>query len=296
MFTKIGKNFEYYTILSEIRAMYRNGIGYILVSSFSFSLMNLCVKYLEDIPTHQIVFFRSVVTFIITASIIFYRGIPFFGNQINWLLVRGLAGATSLFLFFYTIKYMPIASAVTIQQLSPIFTLLLAVTFLGEKIKSLQWILFAIAFGGAVMVKGFDPRVSWFMLLLGILSAFFAGVAYNAIIKCKHTEHPLTLVMYFPMVALPITGIWCFFEWQNPNVSEWIILILSGLFTQIGQVTMTKALITGKPSVIVPFKYLGIVYALIYGFFLFSESFTPIVLLGIGLIVFSVITNAFVGK
>jgi len=187
------------------------------------------------------------------------------------------------------------ATAVTIQQLSPIFTILLAVFFVGEKVKKIQWLLFLVAFAGAVIVKGFDPRISWFHFSLGVLSAFFAGVAYNAIIKCKHTEHPLTLVMYFPMIALPITGVWCFFDWKTPEGNEWIFLLLSGIFTQIGQVCLTKALITGKPSVIVPFKYLGIVLALIYGFFLFSESFTLVVLLGIGLIVSSVISNAIIG-
>lgn len=250
---------------------------------------------MDNIPTHEIVFFRSAITFIITATIILRNKIPFWGNQINWLIVRGAAGATALTLFFYTIKLIPIATAITIQNLSPIFTVILAVIFLGEKVKKLQWLFFVIAFGGVLIIKGFDPRVSWTYLGLGILSAFLSGVAYNAIIKCKDTEHPLTLVMYFPLVAIPITGIWCFYEWKTPNFNEAILLLIAGLLTQIAQVAMTRALHIGKPSVVIPFKYLGILYALIYGFILFNETFSGYVIFGIFLILFGLLANAFIG-
>ncbi len=276
--------------------MLRNGITYILVSTFCFSLVNVCVKYLENIPTAEIVFFRSLVTFIITALLILRIGIPFWGNQIRWLLLRGAAGAVSLTLFFYTIKLMPIGTAVTIQFLSPIFTILLGIYFLGEKVKKLQWIFFILAFIGVIVVKGFDPRISWIYLGMGILSAFFSGVAYNAIVKCKYTEHPLTLVMYFPLVAIPITGIWCLFEWKTPNSEEWILLLIAGLLTQIAQVCMTKALHLGKSSVIIQFKYLGIIYALTYGFLFFNETYSITVIMGIILIVAGVVTNAIIGK
>jgi RarD protein len=276
--------------------MLRNGIAYILVSTFCFSLVNVCVKYLENIPTAEIVLFRSLVTFIITATLILRIGIPFWGNQIRWLLLRGAAGAVSLTLFFYTIKLMPIGTAVTIQFLSPIFTIILGIYFLGEKVKKLQWIFFILAFIGVIVVKGFDPRISWIYLGMGILSAFFSGVAYNAIVKCKYTEHPLTLVMYFPLVAIPVTGIWCLFEWKTPNQEEWILLLLAGLLTQIAQVCMTKSLHLGKSSVIIPFKYLGIIYALTYGFLFFNETYSITVIMGIILIVVGVVTNAIIGK
>ena len=77
--------------------------------------------------------------------------------------------------------------------------------FLFEKFNKCQCLFFLIAFGGLIIVKGFDPMISWLYLGMGVLSALFSGVAYNAIVKCKYTEHPLTLVMYFPLVALPIT-------------------------------------------------------------------------------------------
>ena len=276
--------------------MLRNGIGYILVSTFCFSLVNVCVKYLENVPTVEIVFFRSIVTFVITAFLILQLGIPFWGNQKKWLLLRGAAGAVALTLFFYTIKLMPIGTAVTIQFLSPIFTILLGIYFLGEKVKKLQWFFFILAFIGVIVVKGFDPRISWIYLGMGILSAFFSGVAYNAIVKCKHTEHPLTLVMYFPLVAIPFTGIWCLFEWKTPNSEEWLLLLIAGLLTQIAQICMTKSLHMGKSSVIIPFKYLGIIYALIYGILFFNESYSITVIIGIILISVGVITNAIIGK
>lgn len=276
--------------------MFHNGILHIIVSTLCFAIINLCVKYMDEIPTNEIVFFRSIITFIITSLLIYQKKIPFFGVQKNWLLVRGAAGATALTLFFYTIKVMPIATATTIQYLSPIFTILLAVLFFGDKVKNIQWILFIISFGGVLLVKGFDPRVSWYFLGLGVLSAFFSGIAYNAIIKCKNTDHPLTMVLYFPLVAIPVMGIWCLYEWKNPNLQEWFLLITAGVLTQIAQVNMTKALLKGKTSVIVPFKYLGTIYALIYGAILFNEYLSIGAIMGILLILAGLITNAFIGQ
>jgi drug/metabolite transporter (DMT)-like permease len=273
-----------------------NGIYYVLISTFCFSLVNYQVKYLPDIPAHEIVFFRSLVTFIISAFIIIRLRILFFGNQVKWLTLRGFAGAASLLLFFTTIKEMPLATATTIQYLSPIFTVMLATQMNNERIKPIQWFLFVLSFSGIVLIKGFDARVSYLMLTLGVASAFLSGIAYNAIVKCRTTEHPLTLVMYFPLVALPVTGFWCFFEWKTPQGVEWLILLNMGVLTQIAQVCLTRALHLERASIIIPFKYLGIIYALLFGYFSYNETFEWQSLLGITIVVAGILINTLVGN
>lgn len=201
---------------------------------------------------------------------------------------------TALFLFFLTIKEMPLASATTIQYISPIFTVLLATQLLREKVRPIQWLLFFVAFIGVLMIKGFDERVSYFYLGIGVVSAFISGIAYNAIMKCRETDHPITVVLYFPMIATPIMGTACItVEWVMPIGYEWLLLLLLGIFTQIAQIYMTKALHADHSSRIMPFKYFGVIYALVIGFFFFNEELPWLSFLGIAIVISAVILNSF---
>ncbi len=214
------------------------------------------------------------------------------GYNHKWLLIRGFSGATALFLFFLTIKHMPLASATTIQYISPIFTVLLATQMQGEKVRPLQWLFFLLAFVGVFVIKGFDDRISFLYLGIGICSALISGLAYNAIMKCRQTDHPITVVFYFPLIATPITGLACLtIEWVTPTGIEWFLLIVLGVFTQFAQYYMTKALHADHSSRIMPFKYFGVLYALGIGFLFFGETLPYMSLLGIGLVLIGVILN-----
>lgn len=262
-----------------------------LVSTIAFSLMQLCVKFLEHLPTHELILFRSLISLLLSLSVLLPKGINPLGNNRKFLLLRGIFGVTALSLFFITLQNIPLASAVTIQYLSPIFTAVIAIFVLGEKMKKVQWLFFLLAFIGVAMLKGFDERVSLFYFGLGILSAFFAGAAYNCIRLVKDTDHPLVVVLYFPMVATPIMLVLSYYEWVMPNGWDWALILLLGVFTQIGQVFMTKALQTEKANLVASLKYLGSIYALAYGYFIFDETYGLLSLLGIVLILLGVILN-----
>ncbi len=275
--------------------MQYRGIIYILLSSLTYAFVNLCVKYLQHIPTHEIVFFRSVISLAICVFWSKRLGLNLFGHNRKWLLIRGFAGMTALFLFFVTIKQMPLASATTIQYMSPVFTVLLATQMMGEKVRPIQWLFFVIAFGGILMIKGFDERVSYLYLGIGLASAFISGIAYNAIMKCRTTDHPITVVMYFPLIATPIMGTACVtVDWVMPEGYEWLILLGLGVFTQIAQIYMTKALHADHSTTIMPFKYIGVIYALMIGFFFFDERLPWLSIGGILIVLLAVIANTIV--
>lgn len=262
-----------------------------LISTAAFSLMQLCVKYLSHLPTHELILFRSIISLVLSLGYILPKGINPLGNNRKFLLLRGVFGVTALSLFFITVQNIPLASAVTIQYLSPIFTAIIAIFILGEKMRKVQWLFFLVAFLGIGLLKGFDDRVSLFYLILGILSAFFAGAAYNCIRMVKDTDHPLVVVLYFPMVATPIMLVLSYFNWVSPVGWEWAIILLLGIFTQIGQVFMTLALQLEKANIVASLKYLGSLYALAYGYFLFDETYDWISLVGILLILSGVLLN-----
>lgn len=270
------------------------GVHYILLSTVFFSIVNLFVKLLPHISVSELVFFRSAISLVICIFLIKQLKIPFWGNNIPWLVIRGVLGAAGLTLFFFTLKAMPFASATTLQYLSPIFTVVFAMFLFKERVEPFRWILFFISFVGVVLIKGLDGKIGSTEITMGVLSAALSGAAYNAIIKCKHTDHPLTIVMYFPLISTPVMAVWCLFEWTTPTGWDWIMLLIIGVFTQLAQVCMTKALHSDKSSKIVPFKYLGSIYALLYGYFIFFEELAWINLIGILLILIGVSANALV--
>lgn len=258
------------------------------------------IEGLQRYPTHELVFFRSLISFSISFVIIRYRKLPLLGNNRKWLFVRGTSGMIALTLFFFTLHHLPLAIASTLQYLSPIFTVLIAGYLFGEAIGKWQYVCSLVSFAGVALV-GFnggtgsmdlsDTDTLW--ILLGILSSFLSGIAYNAVVRLRNTEEPINIVIYFPMLALPVTGIWCLFDFTVPSGIEWFLLLSIGILTQIAQVLLTRALMFGKTGAVVPFQYLGAIYALLSGWFLFDEQLNTLALSGILLILTGVIVNAF---
>ncbi len=283
-----------------------------LLSSLSFAVVNLMVKILtnsyqlfptiQDYPPYELVFFRSIISLTISLAIIKHKGIPLFGNNKKWLLIRGIFGATALLMFFYTLKNLPIAIATTVQYLSPVFTVIMAIFINHQKVKPIQWLFFLIAFSGVVFIgfgKSNDARIIiepiW--LILGVVSAMFSGVAYNAIIKCKATDEPITIVMYFPLVATPIMFfIMLYNGYVFPKGYEWGLLLLIGVFTQIAQIFMTKAFHFADASKVTPIKYLGAIYAVMIGYFIFDETLSLYMSVGVALILTGVLLNTLLVK
>ncbi len=255
------------------------GVQYIIIATLFFTLMNIGVKYLQNIPAYEIVFFRALVSLVVCYAMVTRQKIYPWGNDKKNLLLRGIFGTSGLLMYFYTIQQMPLASAVTIQYLSPIFTIIIAGFMLKEYPRPIQWLFFLLSFSGVLMIKGFDPRILPLDVVIGVAAAICSGFAYNFIRKLKDSDHPLVVVLYFPLVTVPIVGSYTLFHWVTPEPFEWLILILIGLATTVAQIFMTKAYQLEKAANVSNFNYLGSVYALLVGYFLFGEV---IGLLGLG--------------
>lgn len=292
------------------------GILYIVLSGLSFLVVNFLVKIMgtgpeqlllpgtQKIPAHELVLARSIISFIISFAILKNRGLSILGNNRKWLLVRGTSGMIALTIFFYSIHYLPLAIASTVQYLAPVFTVVFALLFLKEKVLKLQWLFIIIAFIGVALISfnnllsdgKSEVLINYTWLGLGIVSAAFSGIAYAAIVKLKATDTPMNIVIYFPMLSIPIMSLWCLFDFVLPKGKEWLILIIIGIFTQIAQVLLTKALHEDKASVITPFQYLGAIYAAFVGYFVFDERLSFLVYIGISCILIGVVFNAIVPK
>lgn len=271
--------------------MLSRGVQYMLWATFVFALMNVAVKMVDHIPAMEVIFFRSIVSLIMSGVALKAQKVYLFGNNKKVLLLRGAAGSLGLILFFTTIQNTPLASAVTLMFLSPIFTAILGIWIVKEQVRWLQWVFFAISFGGIMIIQGFDVRVSPIMALIGIGAALSSGVAYNMIRKLKTSEHPLVIVFYFPLVSLPITLVYLFFDWVPPVGTDWLILIVVGVLTQIAQYFLTKAYQAEELSKVANIQFIGILYALGFGWVLFDESFNLETYLGMTMVLIGVILN-----
>ena len=262
-----------------------------LLATLIFTCMNVLVKLVPHIPAIEIIFFRSVISLVMSYAVLKSQEVPVFGNNKKLLLMRGGTGALALVCYFITLQNIPLASAVTLQYLSPVFTTILGIFLVKEKVSPLQFLFFALAFVGVFVIKGIDPRVTNLYLLLGIGAGFFAGLAYNIIRKLNTTEHPLVIVFYFPLVTLPLTGMYVWMNWVQPQGIEWLYLGLIGVLTQFAQYFMTKAYQLEELNKVASLNYIGIIYALAFGYLVFEESFHPLSYLGMLLVLLGVLLN-----
>jgi drug/metabolite transporter (DMT)-like permease len=269
----------------------RKSAQHMIIAGILFSLMNVSVKLIPHIPAIEIILFRSVFTLVFTFILIRRIQIPLFGNNKKLLILRGVAGSVGLMTFFYTLQNIPLASAVTINYLAPIFTTLLGIFIVKEKVKLKQVLYFGLSFVGVVIIEGFDPRISPIDLSIGLLSAFSMGVAYNVIRKLNTTEHPLVIMFYFPFITIPIAAIASYFLWVTPKGIDWLILLLISLLTQFAQYFMTLAYQNAQLSKVASLSYIGIIYALAFGFFIFDETFELMAYIGMGLVLSGVFLN-----
>ena len=186
------------------------------LSTLSFFLANVFVKQVAHIPAMETVFFRCIVATVFCVWGLRRAKASLIGSNHLMLLLRGMFGTTALYFFFVTLQQMPIASAQTIQYLSPIFTATIAIFVLKEAVRPTQWFFYAIAFSGVLLIEQFDSRIELKYLIFGIISAFCSGMAYNLVRSLRGKEHPLTVVLHFQLTGAVVGAISLFFAFEMP--------------------------------------------------------------------------------
>lgn len=259
------------------------------LSTLAFFLANACVKQVAHIPAMETVFFRCVAASTLCLVGLYRAKADPVGSNHLYLLLRGVFGTIALFCFFLTLQQMPLASAQTIQYLSPIFTAVIAIIVLSESVKIAQWAFYAISFSGVLLIQQFDERISPFYLAIGIFSAFCSGVAYNLVRSLRGKEHPLTVVLHFQLVGTVVGFVSLFFEWKMPIGVDWIYLLLVGVFSQLGQIFLTNALQRERIAGVAIINYTGLVYAVSVGWIVFGEEHSLIAFAGMLLVVLGVL-------
>lgn len=264
-----------------------------LLSTLAFAVMNVFLKKVSQLPAMEIVFFRCLVSLVLCLYVLRTEKIDWRGTNRNLLVARGIFGTLALYTFFVTLRDMPLGTAVTIQYLSPIFTTIIAIFLLHEKVKIPQWFFFALSFSGVIIMKGFNTDIPMSAFAIGIVSAVCSGFAYNMVRRLRGKEHTMVVVLHFQIVGVLVGCLFTLFNWEQPSALEGIYLLLIGLCTQIGQVHLTKALQLEKMANVTILNYLGILYALFFSHLIFDEKYNGLSFIGMGLVMMGILLNYF---
>ena len=270
-----------------------------LLSALAFALMGAMVKIAsaEGLPLLQIIFVRAIISVLLCLIAIRRSGSNPLGRQRGLLLARGVVGFLALTGVFYAFINLPYAQATVLQYLHPVFTAGLAFWFLAERPTPATLICIALSILGLGCVvypyiESTSAAMPMTAVLAGLAGAFGSGVAYTLVRKLAATEHPSVIVLYFPMVCVPATLLLGASDFHWPNQMGWLALLGVGCFTQLGQISLTKAMQTDSASKATSLSYLQIVFAAVLGWFVFDEIPATATLIGATFILLGALISA----
>ncbi|WP_045372180.1 DMT family transporter [Vibrio campbellii] len=277
------------------------GVRFMVLSAFGFALMSATVKHvsLHGIPVFEIVAARALVSLVISYLDVKRKGISVWGNNKLLLFARGAVGTMALMCVYYSVTTLPLAEATIFQYIHPVFTALLAVFFLKERIQSSTFICIALCLLGVyVMVRpetGPDAEhaLPMFSVMIAILGAFGSSIAYVIVRKLSQTEDSSVIIFYFPLVALPASILLIGDQFVMPDLYLTMMLVLVGVFTQIGQLGLTKAMQTQEAGKASAYSYVQIIFSVVLGIVFFGELPSAWTYLGGALIVTGALINVF---
>jgi len=255
------------------------GVRYMLMSAFAFALMSSCVKLVSTygIPVFEIVAARAVVSLIISYADIKRKRISVWGNNKKLLIARGVAGSLALICVYFAVATLPLAEATILQYLHPVFTALLALVFLRERIQlsTIICIVFCIV-GLLVMVSPgltFDSTAALPLLSVtaALLGALGSAIAYVIVKRLSSSEDSSVIIFYFPLIALPLSVLFLGNDFVMPDTEALLLLLFVGISTQVGQIGLTKAMQTEVASKATAYSYVQVVFSIILGWLFFSE-------------------------
>lgn len=263
--------------------------------------MAACVKSAtaQGIPVLEIVAFRAVVSLLLSYLDIKRKRLSIWGNNKPMLIARGTVGALALMCVFYAVATLPLAEATVLQYTYPAFTALIALWFLKERIQTATMLCIGMSIVGVIAIMqstlrdGLITNAASLSIVVALLGALGSAVAYVMVRHLSRTDDSSVIIFYFPLVALPISIVLLGDSFVAPSLKELVLLIMVGIFTQIGQVGLTKAMAAEKAGKVAAYAYVQVVFSAILGWAIFSETLTLWTVVGSLFIISGALLNTF---
>ena len=263
---------------------------WMLIASFLFACMGVCVKYAA--VTHsavEITFYRSFISLILMYGLVRLRGVSLVTSHWRWQISRGAVGFSALFAYFYAITLLPLATAVTLNYTSAIF---LAIYLALAGMRMRMGILGALAVGLIGVVLLLKPTLHADQLiggLVGLGSGVLAGMAYFSVRELGARGEPETrTVFYFSLVSSVCAGIWLLFsELHTVDLNSGLLLLGVASFATVAQLAMTRAYTRGRTMMSAALAYSTVIFSSLFGALFWGEVLDASAWLAIGLIILS---------
>lgn len=275
------------------------GIIFMLISSASFSMMQLVVKLSStNIGTIQQAFFRNLISLVVAGVIIHKRGISYFGPKKYQpaLFTRSMAGFIGIFFLFYASSHASQGDVAVLSRTSPIWVSLFAWLILKEKIPKVQVPVIALCLLGAVVAMRPTFDSSMIPLAMAGLTAVGAGIAYTMIALCKGHVDPMTVIFHFSFISSVGSGLLMIPGYVSPTAKEWLMLVLIGVFGAMGQIFLTYSFQKAPASEVSVYDYSGILFSALLGLLVLGERLTANTVIGGALIIASGLWSYFSGR
>ena len=267
------------------------GLFYMLVSVTFFSLMDVLVKVTGEYALGEILFFRSLfglipIFFLIPKNRLknFYKT-----QKISLHFYRSLFGVIAMASIFIALRNLELAETVAMTFAGPIFVTLFSIFFLSEKVRLTRWSAVVIGFIGVIFISrpGFETANIFYIFPI-IFCLGFAAVCILIRKLTLYGESVWLIAFYFTLVSgLVGLATFPFGGWLIPTKIDFILLALIGIFGSVANLLLTQSYKLAEVSLTTPLKYLALIYAIAFGFFIFQEIPSFYTILGAGLIVVS---------
>jgi drug/metabolite transporter (DMT)-like permease len=256
-----------------------------VASALSFSLMGVCVKQVGGrIPAAEVVLARALVSVLLSWLLVRRAGLNPWGQRRGLLVLRGAIGSVALLCVYVALAELPLASATVLQYLYPTFTALLAWLMLGERIGRRVLVAVLLGWSGVLLVArpaeimgsvaslADSASLAGPAVLIAVAGAFCTALAYVSVRSLARSEHPLVIVFYFPLVAVPLSLPLVLLNPVLPTPLELLWLVGVGVFTQLGQVFLTSSLVALPAARATAISYVQVAFAGLWGWLLFGEA------------------------
>ena len=261
-----------------------------IASVVCFSIMDICIKWLDYYPVGQVLFFRFFIGFIPIFFIIpkdkifsFYKT-----SRPGLHAFRAICGALAIIALFYGLRELPLADVISLTFGGPIFVTIASIFFLHEKVGIKRWSAVFLGFVGMLLI--IQPAfvdLNYYYVTPIIFCIFFACVAIS-VRSLSKTEENYTIAFYFTLLCafLGLFSIF-FLDWIMPTKIDFLIFIVLGLCGSLGNLLLTQSYRLTEASLVTPIKYLSLVFAIVFGFMIWDEVPKILTLIGAGLVVTS---------
>ncbi len=259
------------------------------ISVCAFSLMDVLVKWSEAYPVGQVLFFRGFcgiipLLFLIPKD----RFSDFYKTSRPYLhFKRCLAGLIALVSIFIALRNLPLATVVSITFAAPVFTTIFSIFLLNEKVGLYRWLAVIVGFVGIIVIT--EPGFSSLNFYYIYPIIFCLGLSYVAIaIRKLSTTEPVWLISFFFSFSIAVLGLFSLFHgWVMPNITDLFLLSMVGILGGLANLWLSQSYKYSEVSLVTPLKYLALVFAIIFGYFIWSEVPTIKTLLGALLVIIS---------